>query len=61
MKDFFIKYKFGFIVTIAVFVILSAFTVVRYIQAESAVKLAIDEIDSFFTQTNKATYNYYRI
>jgi hypothetical protein len=52
MKDFFIKYKFGFIVTIAVLVILSAFTVVRLIQAEKAVKLAIDEKKLNFAETD---------
>ncbi|HPE74448.1 MAG TPA: hypothetical protein P5210_03230 [Draconibacterium sp.] len=52
MKDFFKKYKFGFIAAIAVFVILSAFTVVRFIQAEKAVKLAIDEKKINFAETN---------
>ena len=43
MKDILKKYKVGFILTIVVLVILSGITIVRFIKAENAVKLAINE------------------
>lgn len=59
MKDIFIKYKAGFIVTVVVLVILSALTIVRFIKAENAVKLAIDEKILNFAETdvNDAGWN----
>jgi hypothetical protein len=59
MKDIFIKYKAGFILTISVLVILSAFTIVRFIKAENAVKLAISEKTLNFAETdvNDAGWN----
>lgn len=52
MKDILIKYKVGFIITIVVFLILSAFTIVRFINAEKAVKMAINEKTSNFSETD---------
>ncbi len=43
MKETFIKYKVGFIIIVVMFVIMSAFTIVRFFKAENAVKLAINE------------------
>lgn len=59
MKDIFIKYKVGFIITIAVLVILSALTIARFIKAEKGVKLAINEKTLNFTETdvNDAGWN----
>lgn len=59
MKDIFIKYKAGFILAISVLVILSAFTIVRFIKAENAVKLAISEKTLNFAETdvNDAGWN----
>ena len=59
MKDILIKYKVGFIITVVVLVILSALTIVRYIKAENAVKLAINEKTLNFAETdvNDAGWN----
>ncbi|GAB1454392.1 hypothetical protein MASR2M47_44480 [Draconibacterium sp.] len=59
MKDIFIKYKVGFIATIAVLVILSGITILRFIKAEEAVKLAISEKTLNFAETdvNDAGWN----
>lgn len=43
MKNILLKYKAGFIITIVVIVILSAFTVVRYVKAMNAVDTAVNE------------------
>ena len=42
----------GFIITVVVLVILSAITVVRFVKAENAVKLAIDEKTVNFAETD---------
>jgi len=52
MKDFFKKYIVGFIITIVVIVALSAFTIVRFIKANEAVKLAINEKTLNFSEEN---------
>jgi hypothetical protein len=52
MKNIFKKYKAGWIAAIAVFVVLSAFTVVRLFQAGNAVKNAINEKASNFAETD---------
>lgn len=59
MKDIFIKYKVGFIATIAVLVILSGIAILRFIKAEEAVKLAISEKTLNFAETdvNDAGWN----
>jgi hypothetical protein len=59
MKDIFIKYKAGLILAISVLVILSVFTIVRFIKAENAVKLAISEKTLNFAETdvNDAGWN----
>jgi hypothetical protein len=59
MKDLFIKYKAGFIITILVLVILSAITIFRFANAEKAVKLAISEKTINFAETdvNDAGWN----
>jgi hypothetical protein len=59
MKDLFIKYKAGFIITIFVLVILSAITIFRFANAEKAVKLAISEKTINFAETdvNDAGWN----
>ena len=59
MKDFLIKYLAGFIITIVVLIILSALTIVRYINAGNAVKLAISEKTLNFAETdvNDAGWN----
>lgn len=59
MKDILIKYKVGFIITIVVLLILSAITIVRFIKAENAVKLAINEKTLNFAETdvNDAGWN----
>ncbi len=43
MRDLLKKYKVGFIIVLVVFVILSAFTIVRFIKAENAVKLVVNK------------------
>ncbi len=59
MKDLLKKYKVGFIIVVAVFVILSSFTIVRFIKAEDAVKLAINEKTLNFadSELNDAGWN----
>jgi len=43
MKNIFLKYKAGFITIITVFVLLLAFTVLRYFKAMNVVELAVEE------------------
>ena len=59
MKDTLKKYKVGFIILIAVIVVLSVVTVFRFIEAEKAVKLAINEKTLNFAETdvNDAGWN----
>lgn len=52
MKETFRKYKVGFIITIVVFVVLSAITTARLILAQKAVKLAVDEKTATFNETD---------
>ncbi len=59
MKDIFIKYKVGFILTTTVLVILSAFTILRFIKADTVVSQAINKKTEKFKETdaNDAGWN----
>lgn len=50
MNQIFKKYKVGFFITIAVFVILISVTLIRYIMAEKSVQSAINEKKSNFSE-----------
>ncbi len=59
MKDIFKKYKAAFIITISIFTILLAVTILRFIVAEKSVNQAVNEKKQIFSESdiNDASWN----